>query len=452
MASRAISPVDGRYSEETATLTEYFSEWALVKNRVRIEVEWLITMSKSAWAKHVRKLSRSEIASLRDLVNHFNDDSFLKVKQIEQTTNHDVKAVEYYLRSLLKETSMADIVESIHFGCTSEDINNLSYSLMLKEGINRIWMAKAEEMLDLIATAADEYRNIPIVSHTHGQIATPTTVGKELAVFVYRWQRQLRNLKALQFLGKFNGVVGNFNAQVIAYPNAPWEDIARSFVENLGLTYNPLTTQIEPHDFIAECFHGINRFNNIILNFDRDMWMYVSLGYFRQRMVDNEVGSSTMPHKVNPIDFENSEANIGISNIILSHLANKLQVSRLQRDLSDSSALRNVGLGIAHSCIAIHHAVIGFQRLDIDQEAIDKDLSNSWEILGEAIQTVMRKHGYAEPYETLKAFTRGKKVSEATIHSFIKNLEIPEEDMSRLLALTPATYTGIAPKLVDWIK
>lgn len=452
MASRAISPVDGRYSEETATLTEYFSEWALVKNRVRIEVEWLITMSKSAWAKHVRKLSRSEIASLRDLVNHFNDDSFLKVKQIEQTTNHDVKAVEYYLRSLLKETSMADIVESIHFGCTSEDINNLSYSLMLKEGINRIWMAKAEEMLDLIATAADEYRNIPIVSHTHGQIATPTTVGKELAVFVYRWQRQLRNLKALQFLGKFNGVVGNFNAQVIAYPNAPWEDIARSFVENLGLTYNPLTTQIEPHDFIAECFHGINRFNNIILNFDRDMWMYVSLGYFRQRMVDNEVGSSTMPHKVNPIDFENSEANIGISNIILSHLANKLQVSRLQRDLSDSSALRNVGLGIAHSCIAIHHAVIGFQRLDIDQEAIDKDLSNSWEILGEAIQTVMRKHGYAEPYETLKAFTRGKKVSEATIHRFIKNLEIPEEDMSRLLALTPATYTGIAPKLVDWIK
>ena len=452
MTSKALSPVDGRYSNETAALTEYFSEWALMKNRVKVEVEWLLTMSESTWAKHVRKLSQSEVAFLRNLIECFDETSFLEIKRIEKTTNHDVKAVEYYLRSVLRETSMADVVEFIHFGCTSEDINNLSYSLMLKNGINNVWVSKAEEMLDLITSTADEYRNIPIVSRTHGQVATPTTMGKELAVFVHRWQRQLRNLKTLQFLGKFNGVVGNFNAQVIAYPDAPWEDIAKSFVENLGLTYNPLTTQIEPHDFIAECFHGINRFNNITLNFDRDMWMYISLGYFRQRIVGEEVGSSTMPHKVNPIDFENSEANIGLSNTILSHLADKLQVSRLQRDLSDSSALRNVGLGIAHSCIAIHHAIVGFRGLDVDREVTGKDLSNSWEVLGEAIQTVMRKYGYTEPYETLKAFTRGKKVSEATIRCFIQNLEIPEEDKSRLLTLTPATYLGLAPKLVDWIK
>jgi adenylosuccinate lyase len=291
-----------------------------------------------------------------------------------------------------------------------------------------------------------------MISRTHGQAATPTTIGKELAVFVYRWQRQLTYLKSIKYLGKFNGVVGNFNAQVVAYPDAPWEDISRNFVEGLGLGYNPLTTQIEPHDYMAECFHGINRFNNITLNFDRDMWMYISLGYFKQHVIGEETGSSTMPHKVNPINFENSEANVGLSNSILSHLVDKLQVSRLQRDLSDSSALRNIGTAIAHSYISIHNAITGFKRLAVNKEAIDADISSSWEVLAEAIQTVMRKYGCDEPYEALKEFTRGKKIDKEDIREFITNLEIPKEDKNRLLALTPDGYIGIAPSLVDWIK
>jgi adenylosuccinate lyase len=452
MTGREISPIDGRYSAETTVLSDYFSEWALIKNRVRIEIEWLITTSKSDWFEEIRTLSQSEILFLRDLVKNFDDSSVLKIKEIEKTTNHDVKAVENYLRGALKNTPMTDVVEFIHFGCTSDDINNLSYALMLKDGISNVWTSKAEEMMSLVSQAANEYRNIPMISRTHGQAATPTTIGKELAVFVYRWQRQLTYLKSIKYLGKFNGVVGNFNAQVVAYPDAPWEDISRNFVEGLGLGYNPLTTQIEPHDYMAECFHGINRFNNITLNFDRDMWMYISLGYFKQHVIGEETGSSTMPHKVNPINFENSEANVGLSNSILSHLVDKLQVSRLQRDLSDSSALRNIGTAIAHSYISIHNAITGFKRLAVNKEAIDADISSSWEVLAEAIQTVMRKYGCDEPYEALKEFTRGKKIDKEDIREFITNLEIPKEDKNRLLALTPDGYIGIAPSLVDWIK
>ncbi len=452
MTGREISPIDGRYSAETTVLSDYFSEWALIKNRVRIEIEWLITTSKSDWFEEIRTLSQSEILFLRDLVKNFDDSSVLKIKEIEKTTNHDVKAVENYLRGALKNTPMTDVVEFIHFGCTSDDINNLSYALMLKDGISNVWTSKAEEMMSLVFQAANEYRNIPMISRTHGQAATPTTIGKELAVFVYRWQRQLTYLKSIKYLGKFNGVVGNFNAQVVAYPDAPWEDISRNFVEGLGLGYNPLTTQIEPHDYMAECFHGINRFNNITLNFDRDMWMYISLGYFKQHVIGEETGSSTMPHKVNPINFENSEANVGLSNSILSHLVDKLQVSRLQRDLSDSSALRNIGTAIAHSYISIHNAITGFKRLAVNKEAIDADISSSWEVLAEAIQTVMRKYGCDEPYEALKEFTRGKKIDKEDIREFITNLEIPKEDKNRLLALTPDGYIGIAPNLVDWIK
>ena len=452
MTGREISPIDGRYSAETTVLSDYFSEWALIKNRVRIEIEWLITTSKSDWFEEIRTLSQSEILFLRDLVKNFDDSSVLKIKEIEKTTNHDVKAVENYLRGALKNTPMTDVVEFIHFGCTSDDINNLSYALMLKDGISNVWTSKAEEMMSLVSQAANEYRNIPMISRTHGQAATPTTIGKELAVFVYRWQRQLTYLKSIKYLGKFNGVVGNFNAQVVAYPDAPWEDISRNFVEGLGLGYNPLTTQIEPHDYMAERFHGINRFNNITLNFDRDMWMYISLGYFKQHVIGEETGSSTMPHKVNPINFENSEANVGLSNSILSHLVDKLQVSRLQRDLSDSSALRNIGTAIAHSYISIHNAITGFKRLAVNKEAIDADISSSWEVLAEAIQTVMRKYGCDEPYEALKEFTRGKKIDKEDIREFITNLEIPKEDKNRLLALTPDGYIGIAPSLVDWIK
>ncbi len=452
MTSKKISPIDGRYFDETTLLSEYFSEWALMKYRLKIEVEWFITMSENERFEEIRNLSYDEILFLKHLVDDFDDSSALSIKEIEKTTNQDVKAVEYYLKAVLKDTSMADVIEFIHFGCTSDDINNLSHALMLKHGIGNVWMPKAEEIVNLVSQAADEYRNIAMISHTHGQRATPTTIGKELAVFVYRWGRQLKYLKSIEYLGKFNGVVGNFNAQSIAYPEAPWEDIARSFVEKLGLTYNPLTTQIESHDYMAECFHGINRFNNITLNFDRDLWLYISLGYFKQRIVEGEVGSSTMPHKVNPISFENSEANVGLSNAILGHLADKLQVSRLQRDLSDSSAQRNIGTGIAHSYVSIHNAIIGFKRLLVDHEAIDNDLSASWEVLGEAIQTVMRKYGYSKPYEVLKELTRGKEVTRENIYEFVNNLALSEEDKKRLLELTPAKYIGIAPRLVDWIK
>ena len=452
MTNRAISSIDGRYAGQTVELRDYFSEWALMKYRVNIEVEWLIAQSEGAWADPVRNLTGEEKTILRGLVTGFDDTSLAKIKEIEKITNHDVKAVENYLREVLGETSMADLIEFIHFGCTSEDINNLAYALMLRDGITGVWLPEAEGLLELVTQAAETYRDIPFMARTHGQAASPTTVGKELAVFVYRWRRQLKAVKNLEYLGKFNGAVGNYNAHLVAYPDAPWEDISADFIETLGLTWNPLTTQIESHDYMAECFHALNRFNNILLDFDRDMWLYISYGYFKQLVVSGEVGSSTMPHKVNPINFENSEANIGMSNAILSHLADKLQVSRLQRDLSDSSALRNVGSGIAHSCIAISNAVKGFKRVDVNREVIDAELADSWELLSEAVQTVMRKNGYSEPYETLKAFTRGKDISEEMLRDFIKGLEIPEADKSRLLALTPAAYTGLASKLVERLK
>jgi adenylosuccinate lyase len=452
MSLKAISPLDGRYAEQTAALAEYFSEWALIKFRVLIEAEWLIALSEHPAIAEVRRFTSDETTRLRGLVAGFDDTAAQRVKDIERTTRHDVKAVEYFVKERLDGTSLADVREWVHFACTSEDINNLAHALMLKGGMENVWLPQARRLAESVAILAEAHATAPMLSRTHGQAATPTTVGKELAVFVGRWQRQLRHLEAQEYLGKINGAVGNFNAHAAAYPRAPWEEIARSFVGGLGLTYNPLTTQIEPHDYLAECFQGVMRFNNVTLDFDRDVWTYISLGYFKQRPVAGEVGSSTMPHKVNPIDFENSEANLGLSNAVLDHLGNKLPLSRLQRDLTDSSALRNMGVGLAHSHLALQSALRGLGKLSVDEAALRRDLDETWEVLGEAVQTVMRKAGHSAAYEKLKELTRGAAITGKDMRAFIADLELPVEDKQRLLEMTPSTYLGLAPDLLRHIR
>ncbi len=448
MFLKAISPLDGRYADQVSSLADYFSEWALIRYRVLVEVEWLIALSNEPAIAQVRRFTPEEIACLRGIAAGFDEDAARRVKEIERATNHDVKAVEYWVKERLGNTSLADVREWAHFGCTSEDINNLSHALMLRGGIQDVWLPLAEGLVRAVRALAEANASTPMLSRTHGQAASPTTLGKELAVFVARWQRQLRQIRAQEYVGKFNGAVGNFNAHTAAYPDAGWEEIARSFVTGLGLTYNPLTTQIEPHDYLAECFHALARFNNITLDFDRDVWAYISLGYFRQRPAAGEVGSSTMPHKVNPIDFENSEANLGLSNAVLEHLASKLPVSRLQRDLTDSSALRNLGVGIAHSCVALRAAARGLGKLSVDTDALEQDLAGAWEVLGEAVQTVMRKAGHGNPYEKLKELTRGRQISRETMRAFIETLDLPPDDKRRLLEMTPRSYVGLAPALV----
>ena len=452
MSIKSLTPLEGRYGAITAPFGDYFSEWALIKYRIHVEVEWLIAMANNPVFSQIRAFTPDEVTFLRNLVNNFDDAAALRIKEIERTTNHDVKAIEYYLRETLGAMSLSDVLEFIHFSCTSEDINNLSYALMLKHGVEDVWLPKAQELVDAVTAMAKEEKDIPMLAHTHGQAASPTTVGKELAVFVYRWNRQLKQIRAQEYLGKFNGAVGNFNAHSIAYPEADWEAVSRAFVEGLGLTYNPLTTQIESHDYVAEAFHALTRFNNILLDFDRDMWLYISLGYFKQKAIAGEVGSSTMPHKVNPIDFENAEANLGLSNAILDHPANKLPVSRLQRDLSDSSAQRNIGTGIAHSHLALTYTLKGLKKTVVNKDALAADLNHAWEVLSEAVQTVMRKHGHANSYDKLKAITRGKGISEEDIKAFIESVEMPEADKKRLLTLTPAQYVGIAASLIKHIE
>ncbi|MFC1533639.1 adenylosuccinate lyase [Thermodesulfobacteriota bacterium] len=449
MSIKSISPVDGRYSSLTGPLSDFFSEWALIKYRLHVEIEWLIMMSKLTEITHVRALTGSEEESLRSIVAEFDEGKAMRVKDIEEITRHDVKAVEYYIKERLKDTPFEDLSESIHFCCTSEDINNLAYGLMLKDGIRNEWLPLAQILVEKVTELATSMRKIPMLARTHGQAATPTTMGKELAVFVYRWQRQLNQVVRAEYLGKFNGAVGCYNAHYIAYPNAPWEEVSRSFVESLGLTFNPMTTQIESHDYMAELFHALIRFNNITVDFNRDMWTYISLGYFCQKGIKGEVGSSVMPHKVNPIDFENSEANIGVSNSILNYLASKLTVSRLQRDLTDSSALRNIGTAVGHSFVALKSAMLGLDRVVVDEKTIQADLNDSWEVLSEAVQTTMRKACLKNPYEQMKDLTRGKKITHEDIRSFIRTLELPDEDKDRLLALTPDTYIGCAPDLIN---
>ena len=451
MALDSISPLDGRYLKDLKDLCLYVSESALIRYRVEVEVRWLLTMSQSDAITHVRPFTDEETAALNGMMDGFSDDDAARVKEIESTTRHDVKAVEYFIKERLEGTSLADIVESIHFGCTSEDINNLSHAMMLRDSIQKVWLPSARQLIEDVTALAKENRDATMLAHTHGQPATPTVMGKELAVFVARWNRQLAHIEAQEFLGKFNGATGCWNSYAIAYPDADWDGISRGFVESMGLSYNPLTTQIESHDYIAEIFQAIMRFNNVTLDFDRDAWTYISMGYFKQKVVKTEVGSSIMPHKVNPIDFENSEANLGLSNSVLDHLASKLAVSRLQRDLSDSSALRNVGVGIGYATLALKSAIRGVSRISVDQAALAADLDDSWEVLAEAVQTVMRKNQVENPYETLKQLTRGESITEADIRSLVESLEIDADDKARLLALTPKGYVGRAKDLIDLI-
>ena len=442
-----ISPIDGRYHKTTEKLNEYFSEYALIKYRVLIEIKWLLDLNSVLNIG----LSESEISSLNKILNDFSISDAKRVKEIESTTKHDVKAVEYFLREKFETLDLSKYENYIHFGCTSEDINNLAYGLMLKHGLNDVFIPSAEELVSVVAEKAKEYKNIPMLSHTHGQPATPTTVGKELAVFVYRWKSILSLLKSIKLRGKFSGAVGNFNAQFVAYPNLDWISIAKNFVESLGLEFNPLTTQIESHDIICVIFNYIKSFNNITLDFNLDMWTYISKNYFKQAVVATEVGSSVMPHKVNPINHENSMANIRIGNSIFTALTDNLPVSRMQRDLSDSSALRNIGVGFSHSLVSINQSIIGFNKLSPNEKVLIDDLNSNVAVLSEAIQTVLRKNGVPDAYEKLKELTRGKETTNEIIKEFVLSLDIPNEDKENLLNLSPESYLGLANKLVDFI-
>ncbi len=441
----AISPIDGRYSSKTTALRSLFSEYGLIRFRVLVEVRWLQLLANETTITEVPTLSKNAQAILEQLATEISTEEAWRIKEIERTTNHDVKAIEYFLREKFKETPELDkINEFIHFSCTSEDINNTAYALMLHHGRHEVVLPFMLKIIQAISQLAKQYADIPMLSRTHGQPASPTTLGKEMANVAYRLQRQLKQFEAVEILGKFNGAVGNYNAHLSAYPTVDWQAIAEKFVTGLGLVWNPYTTQIEPHDYIAEYFHTLARFNTILLDFCRDIWSYISIGYFKQKTVAGEIGSSTMPHKVNPIDFENAEGNIGIANALFEHLAAKLPVSRWQRDLTDSTVLRNVGVGIAHSLIAYESCLKGIGKLEVNQAAIAADIDNAWEVLAEPIQTVMRRYGVPNAYEKLKELTRGRGIDQQRLQEFVKTLPLPEAEKARLLTLTPASYLGNA--------
>jgi adenylosuccinate lyase len=443
-----VSPLDERYASVMRPLAVHMSEYGLLKYRVAVEIEWLIFMAAQSEITHVPALTAEQVATLRGWVESFDETESAKIKTHEVKIQHDVKAVEYYLREKLNAVGLPQHAIQVHFCCTSEDINNLAYALMLKSALDQAWLPAARKLLADLTAIAESAKSVAILARTHGQPASPTTLGKELAVFVYRLNRQLKQIASAEYLGKFSGAVGNFNAHVAAYPTLDWEKLSKAFVESLGLTWNPLTTQIESHDYLAEVFMALSRFSNILLSLDRDVWMYISFGYFKQAAVKGEVGSSTMPHKVNPINFENSEANCGIAIALLQHLAEKLPVSRLQRDLSDSSALRNIGVAVGHSLVAIEAARRGLGRLALDPVAAERDLAEVWEVLGEAVQVVMRRHGLPDAYEQLKDLTRGRPLSKEILHQFIGTLALPADARDYLLALTPQTYVGIAASSV----
>ena len=446
-ALTAISPIDGRYANKVEDLRPIFSEYGLIRYRVLVEIRWLHTLANHPLIIEVSPFSATANNLLDSIIDNFSESDAQRVKDIEKTTNHDVKAVEYLLKEKIAGCDeLEQVSEFIHFACTSEDINNLSYALMLKEGRDVI-QTQISDCIDALRKLALETADQPLLSRTHGQSATPTTVGKEFANVVARMSRQQQQLQAVSLLGKINGAVGNYNAHCVAYPDVDWEAFSKNFVESLGLQWNPYTIQIEPHDYIAEFFHTLSRFNTILLDFDRDIWSYISLGYFKQRTITGEIGSSTMPHKVNPIDFENSEGNLGIANALFSFLAEKLPVSRWQRDLTDSTVLRNIGVGIAHTSIAIQASLKGISKLQINTDAIEADLNANWEVLAEPIQTVMRRYGIEKPYEKLKELTRGQRITPEQLQVFIEKLEIPAEAKATLLTLTPRNYTGYAEKL-----
>lgn len=444
----ALSSVDGRYAGKTKALRPICSEFGLIHRRIIVEVRWFQALASHEGIKELPALSVEANQFLDQLITTFDEAGALRVKEIESVTNHDVKAIEYYLKERFEEVpELADHSEFLHFACTSEDINNLSYALMLKDAFEGVMSGLFSEIDETLSALRERYAGQPMLSRTHGQTASPTTLGKEIANTIHRLRRQAELMSGQPCLGKINGAVGNFNAHFSAYPNVAWSRLAREFVESLGLSWNPYTTQIEPHDWIAELFHALIRYQTILIDLCRDIWAYISIGYFSQKTIAGEVGSSTMPHKVNPIDFENAEGNLGVSNALLDHLAQKLPISRWQRDLTDSTVLRVIGTGCGHSLVAMKSLLKGLSKLEVNARGLESDLDDSWEVLAEAIQTVMRRYGVENPYEQLKALTRGKKITPDDLEVFIKTLEIPEEARQALLSLTPATYTGNAKQM-----
>ena len=449
----AVSPVDGRYAGKTQALRPIFSEYGLIRFRVMVEVRWLQRLAAHPQVTEVPAFSAQANAILNTLAEDFSVEHAERVKEIERTTNHDVKAVEYLLKEqAAKLPELENVSEFIHFACTSEDINNLSHALMLREGRDTVMLPLMRQIADSIRELAIRFADVPMLSRTHGQPASPTTLGKELANVVYRLERQIAQIAAVPLLGKINGAVGNYNAHLSAYADIDWEANARAFIEDeLGLGFNPYTTQIEPHDYIAELFDAVARFNTILIDFDRDIWGYISLGYFKQRTIAGEIGSSTMPHKVNPIDFENSEGNLGLANAVLRHMAEKLPVSRMQRDLTDSTVLRNIGVGFGYALLAYDSCLRGLNKLEVNAARLAADLDASWEVLAEPVQTVMRRYGIENPYEQLKELTRGKGITREALQEFIGKLAVPQEAKDLLLQMTPANYTGIAAQLAKAI-
>ncbi len=443
----AISPIDGRYRNDVKEITEYFSEYALIKNRVIVEIKWLekVLLSGNFTTEHI---SDTVYTNLEDIISSFDVNEAKRVKEIESTTNHDVKAVEYYLREKLDEKGLNKYTNLIHLTCTSEDINNLAYGLMVNGLVKKIIVPNMESLISLIELKANDCKDVPMLGHTHGQPATPTTVGKEFEIFAYRWKSILNFIKNVKLRGKFSGAVGNYNAHIVAYPNIDWVSFTKEFVEEFGLEYNPLTTQIESHDILCVLCSYIKLFNNITLDYNGDMWFYISMGYFKQKVVQGEVGSSVMPHKVNPINHENSMANIRMANCIFDNFTNNLQVSRMQRDLSDSSTLRNIGVSFAHTLISIKQTIKATNKLEVNLDVLLNDLNKNPEILSEAVQTVLRKNGYENGYEMLKELTRGKKITLDDLRKFISELDIDQNDKERLLNLTPENYLGLASSLV----
>ncbi|MEM7466613.1 MAG: adenylosuccinate lyase [Pseudomonadota bacterium] len=449
----AVSPVDGRYARHTNALRRYCSEFGLIRYRVIVEVQWLVQLSEEKAIVEVAPLQTTELTHLNDIIDNFAASDAARVKEIEKTTNHDVKAVEYYLQERLREVpSLAPSIPFLHFGCTSEDINNTAYALMTKDIRDEIILPEINRLIDLLATRANDYRDVAMLSRTHGQTASPTTMGKELANVVARLARLTKKFGEVPILGKFNGAVGNFNAHLAAYPEADWPAISERFLVGLSLEPNRLTTQIEPHDFLAELFDALAQINTVFIDYARDTWAYISLGYFTQKKVAGEVGSSTMPHKVNPIDFENAEGNLGLANAVLSHLASKLPISRWQRDLTDSTVLRNLGSAFAYSLIALKSLHKGIGKLELNEARLGNDLAQSWEVLAEPIQTVMRRYGIEDSYEKLKELTRGEAINKEMIHQFLDTLDLPAEEIARLKTMSPSNYTGLASKLVDDLK
>ena len=446
----AISPIDGRYANKCSELQEVFSEYGLIKRRILVECTWLEALCDAKEIKECKALTAKERRELRAIAANVTLEDAQRVKDIEKTTNHDVKAVEYFIKEKIKGTSLEKRGEFVHFSCTSEDINNMSHALMLRDGL-KVLRAAQNEVTDKIAELAHAFATVPMLAHTHGQPASPTTLGKELAVVVARLRRQQDEIDRIVLPAKMNGAVGNFNAHLAAYPDVDWEALARGVIEGFGLRQNRLTIQIEPHDGMAELFDAIQRWNTILIDFDRDVWTYVSMGYFKQKTIKGEIGSSTMPHKVNPIDFENSEGNMGLANAMLGFLARKLPISRMQRDLTDSTVLRNMGVGFGYALVAVRSTLKGLGKLQLNEERLADDLDHNWEVLAEPIQTVMRKIGMANPYERLKELTRGRRVTAEIMKEFVSGLELPETDKARLLAMTPATYVGMAEKLASLV-